>query len=123
MDLLRNWALVYAGNFAGSVAVAYFLVYLPEFVDDDPWSRCVEHYFLNSLWSVGSGIPLFLVMRCCRTSTCLCCSFVIGLAEKKIGTSWGVLFLRGVGCNMLVCLAIVLAVAAKDVTGTRSTAW
>jgi len=35
--VLRNWTLSYAGNFAGSLLVAYFLTYLTGLLLKDPW--------------------------------------------------------------------------------------
>lgn len=36
------------------------------------------------------------------------------IAAEKVGLSFGEAFLRGVGCNWLVCLAVWLAIAGKD---------
>jgi len=81
LDLLKNWGIVYMGNFVGSVFFAFFLGYLTEFLDNDPWL-----------------------------------SFVQNLAEMKVNHyGWGVLLLRGVGCNWLVTMAVYLAVCAEDV--------
>merc|ERR1711990_753523 len=37
-----------------------------------------------------------------------------GVAEGKVSNTFGVAFLRGVGCNILVCLGMWQALAAKD---------
>jgi len=34
--LLKNWGLVYVGNFVGAVFVAYFLTHLAGLVSSDP---------------------------------------------------------------------------------------
>ena len=39
------------------------------------------------------------------------------IAEAKIGLGLGEAFLRGVLCNMLVCLAVILALASRTVAG------
>lgn len=41
LDLLRNWGLVYLGNFVGAVFVAWFLVHLTQIVTVDPWHETV----------------------------------------------------------------------------------
>ncbi len=41
----------------------------------------------------------------------------LALANGKVNLSWGVAFARGIGCNWLVCLAVWLALASKDVVG------
>jgi len=40
--------------------------------------------------------------------------YVIGLGTGKINNNWIDNFLRGISCNMLVCLAIFMATAADD---------
>eukprot|EP00002_Diphylleia_rotans_P039510 TRINITY_DN9181_c0_g1_i5.p1 TRINITY_DN9181_c0_g1~~TRINITY_DN9181_c0_g1_i5.p1 ORF type:complete len:362 (+),score=65.45 TRINITY_DN9181_c0_g1_i5:49-1134(+) len=39
------------------------------------------------------------------------------LAESKIEYSFHVIFLRGIGCNLLICVATYMATAALDTTG------
>ena len=46
---------------------------------------------------------------------------VISLAVKKMSHGWKEAFLRGVGCNWLVCLAVWLSMAANDVVGKGKT--
>ena len=45
--VLRNWTLSYAGNFAGSLAVAYFLTFLTGLLLKDPW--------LSSIVGIAEG--------------------------------------------------------------------
>lgn len=42
---------------------------------------------------------------------------VIGIAAAKTELSFSVAFFRGILCNWLVCLAVFMAVAARDVSG------
>ena len=87
--LLRNWMPVYAGNLIGSVMLAVL---------------------------VGLGTTML--------------AGPVGVTALKIGTAkvnaanpdgfWQHnmnVFFRGIGCNMLVCLAVMMAIAAKDVIG------
>jgi formate/nitrite transporter len=39
------------------------------------------------------------------------------IANAKVNLSFGVAFFRGIGCNWLVCLAVWLSIAAKDIVG------
>lgn len=39
------------------------------------------------------------------------------IAKNKLSYDWGVAFFRAVGCNWLVCLAVWLSLAAKDIAG------
>lgn len=41
----------------------------------------------------------------------------VAIAKGKLGLTWGEAFFRAIGCNWLVCMAVWLAVAAKDVIG------
>lgn len=41
-------------------------------------------------------------------------NFAVAQAEARVNVQWSVNFLRGVGCNWLVGLAIFLSIAAKD---------
>ncbi|MBA7567390.1 formate/nitrite transporter family protein [Candidatus Atribacteria bacterium 1244-E10-H5-B2] len=41
----------------------------------------------------------------------------LAIAHEKVNLSWWEAFARGIGCNWLVCLAVWIAVASKDVTG------
>ncbi len=41
----------------------------------------------------------------------------LAIANSKVNLTWGVAIARGILCNWLVCLAVWMAVAAKDVPG------
>ncbi len=47
----------------------------------------------------------------------------VALAYKKTHLSFTEAFIRGVGCNWLVCLAVVMVVSAKDVASKIAAAW
>ncbi len=42
---------------------------------------------------------------------------MVGAAAGKVGLSFGDAFIRGICCNFLVCIAVWISFAAKDVTG------
>ena len=44
-------------------------------------------------------------------------SAAVGIAEAKVSMPWLTVFLRGVGANWLVCLAVWLGLSANDVAG------
>ena len=50
-------------------------------------------------------------------------STTIGIAEAKVSQGFWPLFLKGVGCNWLVCLSVWLAVASDDITGKILGVW
>lgn len=77
--VLRNWTLVYLGNFAGALFFAYFLVVLPGVLSSDLW----------------------------RDAAC-------NVAQAKVSMPWATAFLRGVGANWLVCLAVWLGLSTDN---------
>lgn len=85
---LRNWALVYAGNFIGALFVAYFLVHLTDLVAHDPWHQTV-----------------------------------IKLAETKTSAPFYKVFLKGIGANWLVCLAVWMGMSAQHPSGKILGIW
>ena len=78
-QVLRNWALVYAGNLIGAVATAWFV-------------------HLSGIYESGQ-----VSMS------------VVGIARAKLALDPGQVFVRGILCNALVCLAVWLSFAAESV--------
>lgn len=87
-QLLRNWSLVYAGNFVGALFVAYFMTYQTGLFDNAPWHDSI-----------------------------------LGIADAKTGNPFFKTFLKGIGANWLVALAMWLSFAAKDVVGKITAIW
>ncbi len=85
---LRNWSLVYLGNFLGSVFVAYFLVHLTEILAHSPWNDALQ-----------------------------------SIAISKISAPFYVIFLKGIGANWLVCLALWLSLSAQHTGGKILALW
>lgn len=81
--MLKNWLVVYVGNFVGSVVFAVLMAESGLFDADGG---------LNKLGTLASNV-----------------------ADAKIAIPFWEAFIRGVFCNMLVVLAIVMAVMAKDI--------
>lgn len=79
-ELLRNWIVVYAGNFAGAVAI------------------------VSLVWFAGllEG-PLAVT--------------AMAIAEGKAALGNMEALVRGILCNLLVCLAVWLSIAARTVAG------
>ena len=86
-SLLRNWVLVYMANLAGSLIVAYSIAW-------------------------GTGL---LAGNVGGTA--------IRLAWSKVALSpggmshWLTFFFRGIWCNFLVCIAVMMAAASLDIGG------
>ena len=84
--LLRNWIIVYIGNFLGSIFLAYIVLKT------------------NLLGNIFSGLtPIGQT--------------ALKVAETKIGLSFVKSLSRGILCNMLVCLAVIMCISSLTITG------
>ncbi|MBC7076123.1 MAG: formate/nitrite transporter family protein [Syntrophomonadaceae bacterium] len=90
--LLYNWAVVYISNFVGSVLLVYIVFF--------------GLYYVGSTDAAGNVTALSAIG-----------TKAVAIAKGKIGLDWGQAFFRGIGCNWLVCMAVWLALASKDVVG------
>lgn len=77
-DITKNWIIVWLGNFAGALAIAYFLVYLPGLISSETYSTAVAN-----------------------------------ICTAKTSASFGTVFLKGIGANWCVCLAVWLALSGR----------
>lgn len=92
-----NWALVLVGNLLGSLFVAYFLAYKTGIIAakgpapgaDAPFNAAAAEHVRAAAIAALKGVKE---------------------TDQQI-------FLRAVGCNWLVCLAVWLALSAEDVGG------
>ncbi len=82
-QLLKNWVVVYIGNFIGAILTAY-LVY-------------------------KSGI------FGCQPSSSSMGQVAIKIADYKMSLSFSEAFIRGIFCNMLVILSIIMSYFSKDI--------
>jgi formate transporter len=82
-SLMRNWGLVYLGNFVGASATAAIIY----------WS---------GIYNLADGEVA---------------ATAIGIAENKVSLSPIEAFIRGVLCNVMVCLAVWLCFSARTVSG------
>lgn len=85
---LKNWSIVYVGNFIGSLIVAYFIAYLTDIFAHQP--------YIDS---------------------------TIAIAIKKTSAPFYKVFLKGIGCNWMVALAMWLAYASKSISGKIMGIW
>lgn len=63
----------------------------------------------------GWGFALFTEL--CGLNEDDVARYVVKVAVSKTTKGWGVIFLRGIGCNWLVCMAVFLQTLAQDMTG------
>lgn len=86
--VLRNWVLVYIGNFIGALFFVYVMIWSAGIVDTDPWK-----------------------------------SAIVQIAQNKVNLPWWVVFVRGIGANWLVCLAVWLGFSAHSTAGKMMGLW
>lgn len=92
--LAANWILSYFANLGGSLAVAYFLFHKAELLQSDSANPSPAQEYL----------------------------FYAAEAKTSVGMWWPY-FLRGIGCNFLVCMAMWNALACDDVVSKIVALW
>ncbi len=86
--LLKNWVIVYIANFIGSMLLVYIV-------------------YSGGYWSDGAAATGISAMGV----------KALAIAKGKLTLTWSQAFMRGILCNWLVCLAVWMAFAAKDIVG------
>ncbi len=97
-QLLRNWGLVFLGNFAGALTVAFFASFILTYgyqVDGGVIAEKVGH--------IGEG----------RT---------LGYKEHGI-TGWFTIFIRGMLCNWMVSMGVVGALISTSASSKMMAMW
>ena len=103
-ELFTGNSLIFISVLNGDVKVGKLLnnwvwVYLANFIGS---LLLVWIMYATGLWKTGNlGVGVK----------------ALAIANAKVNLSWGSAFARAIGCNWLVCLAVWLAVASKDVVG------
>ena len=90
--LLYNWVVVWLANFAGSLLLVYII-------------------FFGMFWTSGIDAATGAAGLSAMGTKAL------AIAKGKLTLTWSAAFLRAICCNWLVCLAVWMAFAAKDVVG------
>ncbi len=85
--VLKNWGIAYGGNLIGSVLIAVLAVF-------------------GHVFGAKGGDAVGLAVSAC-----------INTAAAKSGMAFSDAFMRGILCNMLVCLAVWAAMASKNIGG------
>jgi len=96
--VLRNWGLVFTGNFAGALAVAFMMSFI------------LTYGFSIEPGAVGQKISKIAEAR------------TVGYAE--FGTAgWVTIFIRGMLCNWMVSMGVVGAMISTTVSGKVIAMW
>ncbi|MCF7912686.1 MAG: formate/nitrite transporter family protein [Candidatus Cloacimonetes bacterium] len=87
-QLLRNWGIVYLGNLVGSIFLAWMIAKMSGLTGGTVGGTAINIAYGKIAATVDGGTSHNLMY-----------------------------FFRAIGCNWLVCLAVMMAVAAKDIGG------
>ena len=89
------------------------------------WLGWLKNMFLSYTGNlIGSlFVAYFLAYQTHLLSSAPWLSFTTGISEAKVSQCFWVLFLRGLGCNWLVCLAIWMALASEEIAGKILGIW
>ena len=96
--ILRNWGLVFIGNFAGALTVAVLMSFV------------FTYGFSTDPGEVGHKLAGIGVAR------------TLGYAKYGLA-GWLTIFLRGMLCNWMVCMGVVGAMVSTSVSGKVIAMW
>ena len=97
-QVLRNWGLVFAGNFAGALVVAFMMSFI-----------------LTYGYSIDPGIVGDKIASIGEART-------IGYKEHGL-LGWMTIFIRGMLCNWMVSMGVVGAMVSTTVSGKAIAMW
>jgi formate/nitrite transporter len=82
------------------------------------WVKLLENWGIVLLGNfLGSLILAWLMLRTDLWQTGNVANHAVAIAAQKCNLGFEVAFIRGVLCNWLVCLAVVMATSARDIGG------
>ncbi|MAM87492.1 MAG: formate transporter [unclassified Hahellaceae] len=96
--LMRNWGLVFVGNFAGALTVAFFASFILTYGYNTDGGELAA-----KAGSIGEA----------RT---------LGYQEHGVA-GWFTIFIRGMLCNWMVCMGVVGAMISSSATGKIVAMW
>ncbi|MDO6619713.1 MULTISPECIES: formate/nitrite transporter family protein [unclassified Shewanella] len=97
-QLFRNWGLVFVGNFAGALTVAFF-----------------ASYILTYGYNTDGGVLAAKVSSIGESRT-------LGYQEHGVA-GWFTIFIRGMLCNWMVSMGVVGAMISTSVSGKMAAMW
>ena len=98
----KNWVVSWIFNFIGAVFVAYVFAYLAGILTVEPFMG--NAYTIDQTKALGGAE-------------------FMSAGKSVVSLTWDKAFLRSIGCNWLVCLAVYLAIASDDIIGKVMGIW
>lgn len=82
------------------------------------WGKLLENWLIVLMGNLlGSIFMAWLVFESDLWRTGNVAPHAVAIAKAKCSLAFDVAFIRGILCNWLVCLAVFMATAARDITG------
>jgi len=81
------------------------------------WKRSALVIIMAWLGNMAGGWGFAIFTDLCGLNDGAVAEYVTKVAISKTTKNWGVILLRGIGCNWLVCMAVFLCTIAQDMTG------
>lgn len=97
-QVLRNWGLVFVGNFAGALTTAFFMSFI------------LTYGYNTDGGALAAKVASIGVSR------------TVGYHEHGIG-GWITIFIRGMLCNWMVSMGVVGAMISTSATGKMAAMW
>lgn len=123
-DLWKNWAFSFIGNYAGNYIVIFNITSIwfnfnglrtTHPILDSPELSLIGH--TNIIIPLGTVLMAAVAYGCGFFSSDPHLTYIHSIATGKVYSNWGVIFLKSIPCNFLVCAAIYVAIAAEDIPG------
>mmetsp|Transcript_38665 Transcript_38665/g.76612 ORF Transcript_38665/g.76612 Transcript_38665/m.76612 type:complete len:335 (-) Transcript_38665:50-1054(-) len=81
------------------------------------WHKSVIVIVVSWLGNMVGGWGFAIFTDLCGLNDGAVAEYVVKISISKVTKGWGKIFLRGIGCNWLVCMAVFLCTMAQDMTG------
>jgi len=93
------------------------LIFTGFLVGEVPWYKMLRNWVIVYAGNLVGSLLMVWIMKNSGLVDGAVGVTALKIATAKVNLPWGEAFFRAIGCNWLVCLAVWLAFAAKDVVG------
>jgi formate/nitrite transporter len=87
------------------------------------WTQILRTFAIAWLGNLAGAVLFAGFVTFCNMNVDLTAKLAIKVAEKKIKEDFLITFLKGIGCNWLVCMAVFLQGQAQDMAGKMVGIW
>jgi len=87
------------------------------------WTAIPKVFAVSWLGNISGALVFALLLQYCDMNTGLTAELAMKVAAKKVKKDFLVTFIKGIGCNWLVCMAVFLCGQAQDMAGKMVGIW